>query len=188
MKKILFAAIAATVMMQSTADAQSKYYMREKIVGMPTTTAQGVPATTTPPVTYTYEATYGAFGACESNSQTASISNCRRSDGQTVADSFCTPQTKQQTCVSPPVKTYNCSIRNGYVFYVTGVKVNASSTGSTSVDEARKTCEYATKTVKGCIVSKQTNGTYDASGFDWSTGSTEYNGNANFSAGYCAKI
>lgn len=77
---------ATTLATAGAAQAQSRYYMRERIVGIPASTAE------------TYTATYGQFGTCMGATQTASIASCKDSTGKDVALTLCSPQTKSQNC------------------------------------------------------------------------------------------
>lgn len=67
-------------------DAQ-RYYARERLVGL----TASAPAA--PPV-YSYEATKSSstFGACSGGFKSAPVTECTRSDGAVVANSFCAPK------------------------------------------------------------------------------------------------
>jgi hypothetical protein len=88
--------VAGAMMLGATpATAQSKYYMRERIVGMPVANA-------TPPAATTYVPGYSqSYGPCTNGTQSRQITSCSTSDGQATALSNCSsfPQSKgSQAC------------------------------------------------------------------------------------------
>jgi hypothetical protein len=82
-------AAGMSCLLAGQADAQ-KYYARERLVGL----NASVPATPPVETTYTYEATKSSstFGACLGGFKSAPVTECTRSDGAVVANSFCTPK------------------------------------------------------------------------------------------------
>lgn len=93
-------AAASIVGVAVPAAAQTKYYARERIVGMPISAATP-PADTTPAVTYvpTYSTTYGA---CSGGTKSYALTSCKTSTGTAAALSDCAsfPQTKGSTSCS----------------------------------------------------------------------------------------
>lgn len=87
-------AIAAMCAAASPAAAQ-RYYMRERIAGLPTTAAE------------TYVPTYSnAYGSCVNGGQTAPIASCADASGKPVAISFCGSSPQQSP--SRPCSSYSC--------------------------------------------------------------------------------
>lgn len=111
-------AALSAVVSAGAAQAQSQpktFYMRQVIKNIKTSSGSSTsnPSTPTPPPTtptptpsYTYTPGYSGYSTCDNGSQYASMTSCTRSDGQQVANSFCTgaghPATKYQSC-TPPV-------------------------------------------------------------------------------------
>jgi len=87
---------AATIAgVAAPAAAQTRYYARERLVGMPTSPS-AAPA-------YGYAAVYSTtYSKCSGDTQSAAIQGCTRSDGQDVETSFCSasPQTVSRACTS----------------------------------------------------------------------------------------
>jgi thrombospondin motif-containing protein 9 len=97
----------------------------------------------------TYTAEYGAYGTCTANSQTKTISGCRRSTGVAVDLSYCSaqPQTVSQTCVI--ARTCGTFVESQAVTGITGNGVTGSiadvyaSTHALRITAARSACQNA---------------------------------------------
>lgn len=88
------AAAATMTMLSVPATAQTRYYARERIVGMPL------------PDAVVYVPTYStAYSACVGGSQSAPIESCATSQGVPARLSDCSskPQTISRTCTAPTV-------------------------------------------------------------------------------------
>jgi len=77
---------AATILTTAAPATAQRYFMRERIVGMPTDAIVYTP---------TYSS---AYGACSNGSQTAPIATCKDPAGKTVANALCGASAQQ----SPP--------------------------------------------------------------------------------------
>jgi hypothetical protein len=112
-------AVATFAGVAAPAAAQTKYYARERIVGMPISSSS---ETTPPPATnpgtpaeITYTPTYSTtYGQCTFGSQSAPIAKCMGSDGMQVANSVCGPARQQTTrsCTTVACRGVN-SVRKG---------------------------------------------------------------------------
>jgi len=90
---------AATIAAVTTpAAAQTRYYARERIVGMPRGSSQ--PTAPEQPA-YVYSPIYSSiYSECTTGTQTAPIRGCTRSDGKaaTISDCSSSPQTISRNC------------------------------------------------------------------------------------------
>jgi hypothetical protein len=94
-RNLVAALLAATVLVAGAAPASAQsYYMREKIVGVPT---------------MTYVATYGSYGACTGTTQTAPVATCRNGSGASVDLSLCQPVSKPCEVPIKQSDYYSCT-------------------------------------------------------------------------------
>lgn len=106
------------------ATAQTAYYMRERIVGVPKKT---------------FTATYSqAYGACTNGKQSAPIVSCRSSDGTDAPLSSCGAQTTTKDCV-----VQSCGPLQQYNSYSGGSLSNIGR--AANADEARTMCNAANR-------------------------------------------
>lgn len=125
MNRILLAALIAggTIATAAAPAEAQRYLMRERIV---MSAAPAAPS-------YTYAPVYGSYTSCSNGTKRASLSSCRRSDGQTVAASFCSTAATSKT-----VPCFTCSLDQG--MWATGFGSYASTTTANAA-EALSTCQ-----------------------------------------------
>lgn len=120
-------AVAGALAIATPATAQTKYYARERLVGL----------STQRPITYvpTYSTTYTA---CSNGTQKATIQSCATSEGAPAKLSDCAaqPQTVSRKCTAP---TVTCGVPMSRYWWGDGTGTTDLGTASTAGD-AQKLC------------------------------------------------
>jgi len=178
-------AAAAIAGVAAPAAAQTKYFARERIVGIPKSTT---PATTTAPVAYSpiYSDSYGA---CANNRKSKPIASCSASDGSPAKLSDCSsfPQStgatdcNVQTCGMAP---------NTFIYYKDGTLPTQIDIPAGTLDgaraQAKQICE-ANQAAIACMMTRTTNAVAGVYVYTRAYNLGTSNDNGAFTGGACAR-